>query len=100
MTKNPILGIISAIQAGIPAVKEVFGLFKKKKVTDDPTLDGMSAESLKNHIKTLEGGDEQHILMRVFNLLITLGTVYSVIWLAHKLGVTYQDVIDLFGLIK
>lgn len=96
----PLIGIISAIQSGIPLLKDAIGLFKKHPKTPEEVLNTMSQSDLINHVKNIEAKDEKSLLIRFGNLIITALTVYGVVWTAKHFGVTYQDIIDLFGLIK
>lgn len=100
----PITGIISAIQSGIPLVKQITSLFKKKKTPKtDSQLQVMEKPEMVNYIKELEsnGGDEfKSFLVRLGNLILTAATVYGVIWTAKKFGVTSEDIINLWGLLK
>lgn len=97
MKKFPLLGIIGAVQGGVPLVKEVIGLFKKNPKTPDEHLEQLPKENLIAHIKTLESKDDKTILVKLGNFLITAATVYLVVWGAKHFGVTYQDIITLFG---
>lgn len=103
MKKLPIIGIVSAIQGGIPLAKEVINLFKKgKQKTDVNELSSMDNKSLIDKINQLESdsANESTLIAKLTQLIITGATVYFVIWISAKFGITRQDVIDLFGLIK
>lgn len=98
--KMPILQIFTAIQSGIPLAKEFFSLFKKSKKTTDGLLNGMSQQQLIEQIKELESVNDKSFLLKITTFLITATTVYFVVYLSKHFGVTYQQIIDLFGLIK
>ena len=93
----PITGIISAVQAGIPLVERFSRLFKKKIKTDVTVL---SPTELADKVKELEGKNDEKPIEWAIKTVITLLTVYGVIWAAKQLGVTYNDIITLMGLIK
>lgn len=96
--KIPLTGLLSAIQSGIPLLKQVVGLFKKTKTTPVETLTTMSQQDLVAHIQQLESGDEKSFLLKLGNLILTGATVYGIVWTAHHFGITYQEIITLFGL--
>lgn len=81
--------ILTGIQNGIPLIKGIAGLFKKKKNVD--------AIGSSNEIPKPEVDDK--IVSKIIALVIEGATVYFVIYISHKFGITYQDVIGVFGLV-
>lgn len=80
--------ILTGVKDGIPMINSIMGLFKKKK------QDSIN----QNNQKPAE--EEITLRAKLVGLISEGATVYFVIWLAHKFGITYQDVINIFGLIK
>lgn len=99
MKKLPIVGVIGVIQGGIPLVKEFISLFKKHPKTPEGLLVAMPQSELIEKVKQLEG-EEKSFLVRLGNLILTAATVYGVIYASKQLGVTYETIISLFGIIK
>jgi len=93
----PITGIISAIQAGIPLAERFTKLFKKKPKTD---VNSVTVDVLKDKIVKLESANDEKPIEWFIKTALTLATVYGVIYIAKHLGVTYNDIITLMGLIK
>lgn len=95
--KLPIGVILSGIEAGIPALERVTRLFRKKHKTN---VDVLSLVDLQAKVKQLESANDEHWFEWFAKTALTLATVWVVVWSAKQLGVTYQDIITLMGLIK
>lgn len=92
----PIAGIITSIQSGIPLAKSIIGFFKKKKKTD---VDKLDLNALKDKVKELESKEDKKPIEKLIDFAIQAGTVFLVIWVAKQLGVTYKDIMTLWGII-
>lgn len=98
--KIPLIGIIGAINNGIPLVKDFIGLFKKTKKSTDGLLNGMSQQQLIEHIKQIESRDDKPFIVRFSYFALTCATVYFVVYISKEFGISRQDIIELFGLIN
>jgi hypothetical protein len=96
--KKTFPGLLGAIASGIPMLVDIAKpIFKKKH--NDNELAVKSPAELIAIVKQEQGSDEPWY-MWLIKRGVTMATVYFVIWASSKLGVSREDIINLFGLLK
>lgn len=93
----PITSVISAVQAGIPLLERFTRLIKRKPKTD---VNALQPEELKAKVIRLESDQDETKLEWAIKTVVTMATVYFVVYAAKKLGVTYETIITLMGTLK
>lgn len=100
MTKKLFPGLFSAIAEGIPALVGIIKpLIKKKKISDEE-LSVKSPEELISIVKDTQDKDDEKWYIWIIKRSVTLATIWFVIYLSKQMGVTYDDIMGLFGIIK
>lgn len=100
MQKKIFPGLLGAIIEGVPAlIGIVKPLLKKKKINDDE-LNNKTREELFLIVKEHQAENEIPFWFGFVKTIITLITVYFVIVVSQKFGITREDIITLFGLFK
>ena len=91
-------GLLGAIASGIPMLVDIAKpLFTKKH--NDNELATKSPAELIAIVKDSQNSDEPWYMWLV-KRGVTLATIYFVIWASAKFGISREDIINLFGLIK
>lgn len=99
MAKKLFPGLILAIAKGIPTLFEIIKPLIKKKPIPVEELNSKPTIELVSIIQEEQTRDNEPWYNWVLKRVVTLGTVYFIIWAAKQLGVTYQDIMSLFGII-
>lgn len=94
------LGLITAIAEGVPALIGIVKPFIKKKKIPDNVLEGKPQEQLVEIVKELQSHDDETWWSFILKRATTIATVYFIVWLSAKMGVTREDIMNLFGLMK
>lgn len=89
--------ILKAVLKSIPLLNSFLKLFKPEDKNFD--VDKLTPEQLKEKLKQLLG-ESQGLLTKFMMLLVEGVSVYGVIFLAKYLGISYEEIISLFGIIK
>lgn len=89
--------ILKAVLKSIPLLNSFLKLFKTEDKNFD--VDKLTPEQLKEKLKQLLG-ESQGLLTKFMMLLVEGISVYGVIFLAKYLGISYEEIISLFGIIK
>lgn len=89
--------ILKAVLKSVPLLNSFLKLFKTKDKNFD--IDKLTPEQLKEKLKQLLG-ESQGLLTKFMMLLVEGVSVYGVIFLAKYLGISYEEIISLFGIIK
>lgn len=86
---------ITSLIKGIPLFSSVIDLFKPKTISV-PTRD------INGNLTTPQviAVNNRPIYQKVIMVCIESTSVYGFIYLMKRLGLTYEDIINLFGLIK
>lgn len=98
--KNPIYGICTAALDGLPLVVDIFKRLKKKKVSKLDELKSKSVEELSTIVQQHETKDNEHWTMFLAKSVVTLGSVWLVLYLTKQFGISREDILQLFGLLK
>jgi len=99
MTKKPIVGLLTAIAHGVPTLIDIIKPLIKKKPIPANELQSKPIAELVSIIQDHQTKDNDPWYAWILKRAVTLATVYVIVYLAKKMGVTYQDIINLFGLI-
>lgn len=100
MTKKIIPGLIGGIIEGVPALVGLVKQFTKKKPISDDELNNKTREELFNIVKQHQQENETPWFVFMLKTATTLATIYFVLVVSQKFGITRQDIIDLFGLLS
>lgn len=93
-------GLLSAVLEGLPAVVGwVKPLLKKKKLSDEELLT-KKPDELVSIVKQHQSEGEEKWYTYVLKRAVTLATIYFVVYASKKLGVTSNDILNLFGLLQ
>lgn len=93
---NTLLLILQSIQSGIPVWNEIKDLFKKKNKVNASL---MTKDELVLLVEK-ELNNTPSFYEKIFKLLITGLTVYAMIVIAKTIGITYNDVETLWGILN
>lgn len=100
MTKKIIPGLFAGIVEGIPALVGLVKQFTKKKPIADEELNNKTREELFNIVKQAQTDNETPWFVFILKTATTLATIYFVLFVSQKFGITREDIINLFGLLK
>lgn len=88
--------IIMAIVRGLPLLTSIKELIKPTKITIPmPSMNGQSGVQ-QQEIPI----DASPILQKIVMLLIEFASVYACVYMMKHFGVTYNDIVTIFGLFK
>lgn len=93
-------GLFHAVLAGIPAIVDFVKPLIKKKKLSDAELATKTAAELVQTVKEVQSHEDETWQMFILKRATTLATVYFVIWATKQLGVTSNDILTLFGILK
>lgn len=91
-------GLLGAIASGIPMLIDIAKPLLTKKHNDNE-LSVKSPAELIQIVKDVQGADEKWYMWLV-KRGVTMATIYFVIWASAKFGISREDIINLFGLLK
>lgn len=100
MTKKIFPGLLGAIIEGVPALIGIVKPLLKKKPISNDELNNKTREELFLIVKEHQAENEVPFWFGVIKTAVTLATVYFVIVVSQKFGITREDIINLFGLLK
>lgn len=93
-------GLLSAIIEGIPALIGFMKPILKKKAISNDELNNKTREELFLIVKEYQDLNYTPFWFGVVKTIVTLITIYFVIAMSQKFGITREDIINLFGLFK
>lgn len=98
--KKIIPGLLTAVAEGIPLAVNIFKKFKKKKTHSVDELQTKAPTELIGIIKDSEEKENDSWIMFLVKSVVTLGSVWFVLYLTKQFGISREDILQLFGLLK
>lgn len=98
--KKAIPGLFTAVLKGAPLVMDLVNRFKKKKVHTIDELQAKAPTELIGIIKGHEEKENESWIMFLVKSVITLGSVWFVLYLTKQFGISREDILTLMGILK